>query len=355
MLEPVHILDLTQQESKPANRVRVCRFNENKRELSYQWGSEEEIMIDEMNHSMIRLQIDDEHYVMYHTDDDYPNITAMMFGIRAHGKCYAYQYESCDVSQDFPQSLRQWWWCDAQQSPAITNGEYIQLDSFDQSLNEWESEQQSRQQQNSINEPEYDMIQFIYKTIGFTRLPVSISQPITDSTIRNRQREEVEERPSLEIFSLPHRLRYPLQINDNSNNEQVREQTVTVTDQEQQLADETRYNFLRDFDHQLMNVAPANTNDILELIRNDMLELFQNNILGDAGISFDLDNETSSFFTSTPIPPLPSAVTTASRRRSQSPPSPISISSTTLLQRERNSDDDEINEFSVRSSNQIPR
>ncbi len=325
MLEPVQIADLTQHERKPSNRVRVCRFHENKRELSYQWGSEEEIMTDEMNHSMIRLQIDDEHYVAYNTDDDYPNVTAMMFGIRAHGKCYAYHYESCDVDYNFPHALRQWWWNDAQLSQDVTNGEYISLDAFDQTHEEWESQRQGTTHAR-IRAPEYDMIQFIYKTIGFTQVEVSMppletppeTEAETSTTVghyrQRRHRGPRRQRPTLEIFSLPRRRPLRTDEDDDDNN--------ANQEQEQRDEEDAERNFLRNFDHQLMSIAPASINDILELIRND--------ILGEAGNSSGLNDDVPSFFTSTPTsttppppPPMPSGATTTSRRRSQSPSPPL--------------------------------
>lgn len=311
MLDYVHIIDLTHQEHPPSRRLRVCRFHETKRELSFQWGSEEEIMIDEMNPAMTRIHIDDQHHVTYDTDDDYPNITALVFGIRAFGKCYAYQHESSHVSRGFPKSLRQWWWCEVQQAFGIQNGEYIRLDALDQTFEQWESGRRGRSIMRNENElePEYDQIQFIYKTIGFTAMnhfttPVpSVSLTTTTTTMTTMPTTPQRPRTSYQRLNSPQHSQ--LQVNlFNNNNHSRRASRERQTLDADENHEETHLR--RDLSSMLMSITPAGTDDILELLRDELLRETGFSPLTTTGrTNTDLNDSTTLFFTSTPMTSTP--------------------------------------------------
>lgn len=176
--------------------MRICRFVPLKRELRFEWieelaKDEIDIMIDRLSTRMVHMNITDEIRLCFDTEQEEENLTAQVFGIRAFGKCYAFQVDGSNINpRTFPPILRKWGLIES------TVGKADFYDEFDygaldqQSMDEYD-ELRIRRFRTSMMENEFMHdtpynIQYIYANVGYTpmsRIPDCMGEDSGDVVI----------------------------------------------------------------------------------------------------------------------------------------------------------------------------
>lgn len=187
MIETVKVYDMTSGESSSQRgpsgkaRLRVCRFVPERKQLRFEWMSQEALKKDETDvhvdeqytTRMVHFQLSKDVDVRFDIEQDEANITAEVFGIRAFGKCYAFHADGSNISPiAFPTVLRKW----ALEALRRDNDrESIDYSIFDRNASD-ENESQAQNARTGMSSDAYVRasishrynIQYVWAVIGYT-------------------------------------------------------------------------------------------------------------------------------------------------------------------------------------------